>query len=322
MEELFSLGEAVLEGRLPLKALEEYPEGKPLRRAVENPFRRSALLISADRLKHLRKAFSRPADVLIFNLEDGVSDDRKAFARLFLKKFLLSVPFDGSKEVVVRINPSDSPYFWDDLTAVLPTLPHAIRLSKVRTPEEVVNLDKIISAFELSRGVKQGTIKIHLSIETPQAVKKLSSIVSASTRVEAVYLGILDLYAELGISQRYTSSDFARFVKCRFVFEARSLRVYPIGPAYQEYQDLEGFEREALEEKSLGFAGKSCISVRQVEVANRVFSPSKEEIEEAKRIVELYEKALKEGKGGVVYGGLFVDQPIYKDALNKLKFAT
>jgi citrate lyase subunit beta/citryl-CoA lyase len=63
-----------------------------------------------------------------------------------------------------------------------------------------------------------------------------------------------------------------------------------------------------------------CISVKQVKVANEVFSPTEEEIEEARKIVELYERALKEGKGGVTYKGKFIDQPIYRDALNILRF--
>jgi citrate lyase subunit beta/citryl-CoA lyase len=322
MEELFKLGEAVLEGKLPLEALRDYPERRPRRVPVENPFKRSALIVSADRLRHLKKAFLRPADVLIFNLEDGVSDSHKPFARLFLRKFLLNTDFDGSKEVVVRVNAPDSPYYWDDLTAILPAVPHAIRLSKVRSVEDVITLDKVISAFERSRGVQEGFIKIQLSVETPQAVKRLSQVVAASPRVNAVYLGILDLFAELGVSQRLTDSHLARYLKCKFVFEARSFRVYPIGPAYQQFEDLEGFEREALEEKSLGFAGKMCISVKQVEIANKVFSPSEEELREAEEIVKLYEEALKEGRGGVTYKGLFIDQPIYKDALNKLRFSS
>lgn len=321
MEELFNIAEAVLEGKESIDKLKEFPEKKPERKKVENPFKRSALIVSGDRVKHLRKVFMRPADVIIFNVEDGVADSRKPFARLLIRKLLLNTELDGSKEVVIRINPIDSPHFYDDITELLPAVPHAVRLSKVRSSVEVAALDKIISAFELSKGLEKGFIKIQLSVETPQAVEGLSEILSVSERINAVYLGILDLFAELSLPQKYQSEKLGKFVRSSFVFTSRAHGVYPIAPAYQDYKDLEGFEREAQLEKEMGFAGKMCISVSQVEVSNRVFSPSQEEVEEARNIVELYEKAHLEGKGGITYNGKFIDQPIYRDALNILHFS-
>ncbi len=320
LDELFDTAERVLEGKESVEKLKEFPEGKPVRKVVENPFKRSALIVSGDRVKHLRKVLSRPADVIIFNVEDGVSDEKKPFARLLIRKLLLNTDFDGSKEIVVRINPIDSRFFYDDLTELLPALPHGIRLSKVRSPEDVVALDRLISAFETARGIEKGFIKIQLSIETPEAVERLTEILSASERINAVYLGILDLFGELSLPQKFQSGKLGEFVRESFVFHSRSRGVYPIAPAYQDYKDLEGFEEEAKAEREMGFAGKMCISVKQVDVANRVFSPAEEEIEEAREIVRVYEEALKEGKGGVAYKGKFIDQPIYKSALNTLRF--
>ncbi|TCK02895.1 HpcH/HpaI aldolase/citrate lyase family protein [Phorcysia thermohydrogeniphila] len=322
LEELFDVAEKVVEGVEGIESLEKFPEeAEPLRKPFENPFRRSALIVSGDRPRHLKKVFLREADVIIFNVEDGVAESNKKFARLLLKKFLKNVPFDGNKEVVIRINPLDSAFFWEDVLELLPVVPHAIRLSKVEKPEDVVVLDGIMKAYELSAGLPEKSIKIQLSIETGKAVERLSEILSASERINAAYLGILDLFADLGLSQELTkSSPLATYLKSKFVSTCRAFNVSPIAPAYQDYADLEGFEKEALEEKELGFAGKMCISVKQVGIANRVFSPTEEEIEEAKRIVALYERALKEGRGGITYNGKFIDQPIYRDAINKLKF--
>ena len=321
MEELFKLAEEVLEGKRSLEELSNYPEELKERKEVENPFKRAALIVSADRVNHLKKALQREADVIIFNLEDGVSDERKPFGRLLLRKFLANTPLTGEKEVVVRINPISSPHFWEDITQILPALPHAVRLSKVSTPEDVIALDRLVTAFEKSTGAPAGFIKIHLSIETPEAVLNLPQILKASERVEAAYLGILDLFAGLGVSQRLAGKRLGDFVREKFAFECRACKVHPIGPAYQDYEDLEGFKEEALKEKELGFSGKMAISVRQAGIATKIFSPDPEEIEEAKRIVELYEKALKEGKGGITFNGKFIDQPIYRDALNTLRFS-
>ena len=321
LDRLFELAEKFLEGDASLEELKKFPERSPERVPFEKGIRRSVLLVSADRPRHLKKVFARPADVLNFNLEDGVAEKNKAFARLLLRKFLLNVPFDGSKEIVIRINPLNSPYSWDDMFVVFPTIPHAIRLSKVQSYKDVVALDGVITAFEKAYELPPNTVKIQLSIETASALESLEKILTSSPRITVAYLGILDLFADLDISQeKIYSSPLSAHIKSRFALTCRSLRIVPIAPAYQNYEDLEGFEKEALEEKELGFEGKMCISVRQVEIANKVFSPSMEEIKEAKKIVELYEEALKEGKGGITYKGKFIDQPIYRDALNKLKY--
>lgn len=322
MEKFFELAENVVKGLRTLSDLKSFEEERRERKPLENPFKRSALIVSGDRIEHLRKVFTRNADVLIFNVEDGVSDERKDLARWILRKFLVNSSFDGSKEIVIRVNSIDSPFFWDDLTVLLPVVPHGIRLSKVKSPQEVYALDRLISSFERSEGVPEGFIKIQLSIETPQALLNLGDLIEASNRVNAVYLGILDMFSALSIPQRLSSGKLGEYVRERFVFEARSKGVYAIAPAFQDYENLKGFEAEALSERELGFSGKMCISVRQVEIANKVFSPSPEEIEEAKEIVEVYERALKEGKGGVAYKGRFLDQPVYKGALNILRFCS
>ncbi len=322
VDRLLELAERFLEGNATLEEIRKFPEFSPERVPFKGNLRRSALIVSADRPRHLRKVFLRPADVLVFNLEDGVAEKNKNFARLLLRKFLLNVPFDGSKEVVVRINPLDSSYSWEDIFEILPTLPHAVRLSKVKSQKDVVALDGALTAFEKAYNLPLGTIKIHLSIETASAFEFLEKILTSSSRVTVAYLGILDLFADLDISQDriYSSSPLSVHVKSKFVLTCRSLRVIPIAPVYQNHEDLEGFEKEAFEDKELGFEGKMCISVRQVKIANKVFSPSNKEIEETKEIVRLYEEALKEGKGGITYKGRFIDQPIYRDALNKLRF--
>jgi len=322
LEKLFELAEKVAEGKEGIEKLKAFVESESVvRKSFENPFRRSALIVSGDRPKHLRKVFQREADVIIFNVEDGVADSNKGFARLLLRKFLRNVSFDGSKEVVIRVNPLNSEFFWEDILELLPIVPHAVRLSKVEKPADVVVLDGIIKAYELSAGLPENTIKIQLSIETGKAIERLPEILSASDRVNVAYLGVLDLFADLGLSQELTkSSHLTTYLKAKFVSTCRAFNVSPIAPAYQDYTDLEGFEREASEEKELGFTGKMCVSVKQVGIANKVFSPTEDEVEEAKEIVELYEKALKEGKGGVTYRGKFIDQPIYRDALNKLRF--
>ena len=98
VEELLSVAEKIVEGKEEVEKLKDFPESSDLiRKPFENPFRRSALIVSGDRPKHLKKVFQREADVIIFNVEDGVAESNKKFARLLLRKFLKNVSFDGSK---------------------------------------------------------------------------------------------------------------------------------------------------------------------------------------------------------------------------------
>ncbi|SNR68276.1 HpcH/HpaI aldolase/citrate lyase family protein [Desulfurobacterium atlanticum] len=297
------------------------PKKEILREPVKKLFIRSAILVSGDKIKHLKKIVERDVDIIIFNLEDGVSDKNKPIARKILKIFLSNINPEN-KQIVVRLNPIDSSFFFDDICEILPAIPHGIRLSKVETPEDVIALDKIITAFEKKIGIRENTIKIHLSIETGKSIQNLKEILQSSKRIETAYLGILDLFSDLKLPQSaIKTSPTAKFLKANFVTTCRSYNVYPVAPAYQNYKDLEGFEKECMEDKIIGFSGKSCISIKQTEIANLIFSPSEEEIEKARKIVELYKKAEEKGEGGITFNGLFIDQPIYKDALNILKLS-
>ncbi|WP_456397779.1 HpcH/HpaI aldolase/citrate lyase family protein [Desulfurobacterium sp.] len=319
LEKFFEAAEKAVETG-NIKELTPFENSIKTRTPVNKRFIRSAILVSGDRIKHLRKIFERDVDIIIFNLEDGVADSRKKIARKIIK-ILLSIKDDiTDKEIVVRINPINSPFFYEDIAEILPSIPHAIRLSKVESEKEIIAVDTIISSFEKSKRISENTIKIHLSIETGKGLTNLEKILSASKRIETAYLGILDLFSNLSLPQNLIEkSPTTSYIKTQFVTICRTFSVNPVAPAYQNYKDLEGFEKECKEDQIIGFSGKSCISIKQTEIANRIFSLSKEEIEKAKRIVELYEKAKEEGKGGVTLEGLFIDQPIYKDALNFLK---
>ncbi|WP_457567258.1 HpcH/HpaI aldolase/citrate lyase family protein [Desulfurobacterium sp.] len=319
MEDFFKAAERAVETG-DLKELEKFKTPAiTCREPVKKRFIRSAILVSGDRIKHLQKIFDRDVDIIIFNLEDGVADTKKKIARKIIKTLLL-LKDTRDKEIVVRINPIDSPFFYEDITEILPAVPHAIRLSKVKSEKEVTALDTIIGSFEKSQNIPAGTIKIHLSIETGNGLKNLEKILKASDRIETAYLGILDLFSDLNLPQTLIEqSPTATYIKTTFVTTCRAFNINPVAPAFQNYKDLENFEKECIQDKITGFNGKSCISVKQAEVANRIFTPEREEIQLAQTIVKLYEDAVKNGKGGITYNGLFIDQPIYRDALNILK---
>jgi citrate lyase subunit beta/citryl-CoA lyase len=192
-------------------------------------------------------------------------------------------------------------------------VPDAIRIPKVRTAQEVEQACRLVDP----------AIRIHLSIETGEALKKLADL-RVEERVDTVYLGILDLCADLGLPQSVITpgNPTASYLLSRFLVDALTAGFHPVSFVYQEYKDLETFEKWCLQERSMGFSSKGCISPGQVELANRVFAPKSEERARAITIVRCFEEEAIKGNTGFVheqYG--FIDEPVYRGALAVLAAA-
>ncbi len=289
-------------------ALEERLPSSVAPRSAAGRLRRSALMVSAHRVKHLNKLDELAADMAIINLEDGVAPEEKPRARALAGLFVAAARAARS-ELVVRVNPMGEGGE-EDIELINRAMPDAIRIPKVRTPEEVAR----------ACGLIDPAIRIHLSIETGAALKNLPEL-RVEERVDTAYLGILDLSADLGLPQSIMTPDnpTAHHLLSRFLVDARIAGMHPVSFVYQEYKDLDTFEQWCLLEKRMGFTSKGCISPGQVEVANRVFAPDAVEIERARTIVRCFEAEAAKGNTGFVheeYG--FIDEPIYRGALTIL----
>lgn len=274
-------------------------------RPLTRTLRRSALMVSAHRVKHLNKLDVLAADMAIINLEDGVAPEEKPRARALAALFVSNAR-EAKSELVVRVNPIGEGGE-EDIRLINRVLPDAIRIPKVRTRQEVEKLCSLIDP----------SIRIHLSIETGDALKNLTNL-RVEERVDTVYLGILDLCADLRLPQSVITPDSptVHHLLSRFMVDSLIAGFHPVSFVYQEYKDLESFEQWCLLERKMGFSSKGCISPGQVELSNRVFSPNPDEIERAKIVVRCFEEEAAKGNTGFVheqYG--FIDEPIYRGAL-------
>ncbi|WP_281950688.1 HpcH/HpaI aldolase/citrate lyase family protein [Nitrosophilus kaiyonis] len=270
---------------------------------------KSALMVSAHQVKHMNKLDSLDADIAIINLEDGVSKELKPIALKMAAVFLSNIKSSNSM-LVVRINPLDEGGI-EEIEFLNRFKPDAIRVPKIRSKNDVKKALRYIDK----------DIDIHLSIETKEAFLNIEKL-KIDDRIKVFYLGILDLLSDLNIYQDILkiSNPTIDFILSKFLIETKSIDVFPISFVYQDYKNLEEFERWCIYEKDMGFEAKGCISPKQVEIANRIFSPSIEIIKKAKYIKDIFEKMSKEDITGFKdekYG--FIDEPIYKDALNILK---
>ncbi|NPA03907.1 MAG: CoA ester lyase [Epsilonproteobacteria bacterium] len=266
----------------------------------------SALLASAHNAKHLNKIDEVESDAIILNLEDGVAKEFKEIALLSAALFLQEAP-SNSPLLVVRVNPLEEGGA-EEIAFLNRFSPDAIRVPKIKTPKEV----------EIALSLVDENIFLHLSIETKEAFLNLEKL-KVDGRVDKFYLGILDLLADLKIPQKVLriSNPTIDYILSRFLIVSSALDSQAISFVFQDYKNLEEFEEWCRYELEMGIEAKACITPAQVEIVNRIFKSF--DIERARYIKEQFEKMQQKGITGFSdekYG--FIDEPIYKDALNIL----
>lgn len=279
--------------------------------SYRKPGGRSALMVSANRPKHLNKLRQLAADVAVVNLEDGVSPEEKPMAARMAALFISRMDRTGP-QVVVRVNPLGEGAE-EEIALFNKVKPDAIRIPKIHTPEEVERACSLIDP----------SIAVHLSIETKEAWQNLERL-RTEERVDTFYLGVLDLLVSLELPQSvvHMENPTIQYILSRFLVATKATGARPVSFVYQDYEDLSTFRDWCMLEKEMGYRSKGCISPKQAEVANQVFSPSKREIARAEKIVQLFEEQAAAGVTGFSdpeFG--FIDEPIYKGARVVLKAA-
>ena len=275
---------------------------------TSNDFR-SVLMLSCNNIKHLTKIESIEADCIMLNLEDGVSKEDKPFALVSCAIFLSKLS-TCSKKLVVRVNSLDT-IGYEEITYLNQFMPDAIRVPKINTPQEV----------KAVRALLNEDIELHLSIETAKAWHNLKDL-RIDRNITTFYLGILDLFADIKLSQSLIKRDNQTmlYMLSHFLITCKTMGIKPVSFVYQDFKNLEEFKRWLELEKSMGYDSKGCISPQQALHVDKVFVNSVKELNRAKVIVKLFEMHKAEGVTGFVdeeYG--FIDEPIYKGALAVLK---
>lgn len=269
---------------------------------------RSTLVTPASSLKMMEKAVGAEGDILIFDLEDAVAPAQKASARENILNTLGKIDFKN-KEWGIRINGVHTPYFFDDLLLLLEiSRPLTVVLPKADRREDVVILDAMVSQLE-SKQSALSPLKIHVLIESSSGLEKVSEVCSASSRVTAVIFGAGDYTADTGA---YLTRNGLFYPRSRIVVGAALAGIQAIDYVFPDFRNLEALEEDALMGKELGFTGKWAIHPAQVEVINKVFSPTLEEVKKAKKIIKAYEEAKAKGIGAISVDNQMIDEAVLK----------
>ena len=243
----------------------------------------------------------------MLDLEDSVSMAEKDTARLLVYNALRSVDY-GDIEMVVRINPLNTPYGKKDVEAMVKAGVHVIRMPKTETAEEVREVEREIEKVEKEIGA-EGRTKIMAAIESALGVVNAYAIATASPRMMGIALGAEDYCANLK-TQRTPDGDELRLARETIVVAARAAGIDALDTVYSNLNDMDTFRKEVEFIKTLGFDGKSIINPRQIEIVNDVFAPKPKDIEKARAIVAAIKEAEAKGSGVISLNGKMIDRPV------------
>ena len=281
--------------------------------------RRSMLFLPGNNPNMLINGNCLGSDAVIFDLEDAVSPAEKDAARILVRNTMRYMDFTGC-EIIVRINSIDTPYWKQDIDAILPEKPALILLPKTGTAQDALEADAYITQVEEKLGMPRNTVGLMPLIETAMGVENAYAIASSTKRVQALFLGAEDLTADLQCKRTKEGKEI-EYARTRLVVAARAAGVDVYDTPFTDVNDDEGIVKDAEYAKALGFTGKSSISPRHVEVINSVFSPTQKDVDYAYEVMEAIALAKAQGKGAIALHGKMIDAPIVTRAQRTIDMA-
>jgi citrate lyase subunit beta / citryl-CoA lyase len=262
--------------------------------------RRSALYVPGSNLRAMEKSKTLAADVLIFDLEDAVAPDAKRDARIQVLNAVKAGGY-GQRGLVIRVNGLNTPWGYADLVAASTGGADAILLPKTENVESVRQAQTVMAASDAP-----DDLAIWCMMETPRAMLNAEAIAGASPRVTCFVMGTSDLANDL--HAQHTRDRLPMLTSLGLcMLAARAYGLAILDGVHLDLEDMAGFEEACRQGHDLGFDGKTLIHPKTIEIANRVFAPSREEVDWAERIIAAHAAALAEGKGIVVVDGRLVE---------------
>ncbi len=291
---------------------------------------RSLIFIPGNNQRFLEKSKTVGSDIICFDLEDSVPFEEKETARNLVSKTINDIgKSDGShgKAVVsVRINAPDSELAANDLKKIILDGIDAIVIPKVETDCQIVRISNIIKTLEKENDIPNDFIKLIPSIESALGVVNAYSIAKSDPRVSSLVFGIFDFLHNMKIDgnddEVLTGYLYGR---AKVPVDARAAGVDSIDSIWQNIDDMDGLERDLVFGKKLGYTGKCIIHPSQINLAHKVFAPSLQDIQWAKKVVSILDESMMDGKtkgttaattkiGAVNLEGKMIDAVHYKQA--------
>jgi len=277
--------------------------------------RRCELSTPGSSEKMIEKALGTAADVVFLDLEDAVAPNQKADARGKVIQALRTLDW-GRKTRAIRMNNIETEYAYQDVIEVVEKAGEHLDLiiiPKVKAARDVFWVDTLLTQIE-TRLRRKKKIALEVLIEEVQALINVEEIARSSPRLEAIIFGPGDFSASQGVrmttiggSVTTYPGDIWHYARSKIVVAARAAGIDAIDGPYADFRHPDGYREEAIRSVTMGFSGKWAIHPSQIEIANEVYSPAKEEVERARRLEAAYAKAEAEGLGAITFEGVMID---------------
>lgn len=286
---------------------------------IKERLRRTMMLVPGNNPAMVKDAGIYGADSIMFDLEDAVSMAEKDAARDLVYEALQTQDY-GDAELVVRVNGQDTPYYANDVRAMVKAGIDVVRLPKAEDAEMVKKLDADITAAEKEFGREEGSTMLMAAIESAKGVINAYQIASASDRMMGIALSAEDYTTDMK-THRYPDGAELEFARNMVLHAARAAGVAAFDTVFTNMNDTEGFYRETEYIHQLGFDGKSLVNPRQIPMVNKVYEPTKKEIENAKNVENAIKEAKLKGSGVISMNGQMVDRPVVLRAERVMRLA-
>jgi len=280
---------------------------------MSNYLLRSLLFVPSHNWRLMDSATKSDADVLLLDIEDSVQPmSNKQIARDTIKEYIESNKFSGRK-IFPRVNDRESGQLLKDITQLTIEGIDGFMYPKSKKGEDVYFFDKLLETIEYEKGIAIGTFKIIPLIETASAVMNVQEICLASKRVIAIAYGSEDFITDLeGIHDYEHESLFTP--RALIAMGARATGVIPIDTVHVRVHDLEDLKKNLIVSRNLGFEGMLVLNPKEIPLVHQYYSPSQQEVENAREMLRLAKDAQKDGEGVAIKNGKFIGPPMIKAA--------
>jgi len=267
--------------------------------------RRSLLFMPGSNARALEKARNLPSDGIILDIEDSVAPEAKGLARDQIGQAIAAGGF-GRREVWIRTNAPDSPWWSDDIAMAAKTRPDGILVPKISSAEDLA-----IIARCLHEAGAESSIRVWAMIETARAVLHAEELAAASRNVEPRLAGFVfgpnDISRETRIRMQPGRAAMVPMIThCILATRAYGLDILD-GP-YSDFSNFNGFGQECTQARDLGFDGKTLIHPGQIEACNAIFTPPAEEVAHARKIIAAFDRPENASRGAISLDGQMVER--------------
>ncbi|MFA5832912.1 MAG: aldolase/citrate lyase family protein [Bacteroidota bacterium] len=277
--------------------------------AERDSMRRTRLYLPGNEPHFFLNASLHKPDCIILDLEDSVSPNEKDAARILVRHAFQNVNFENA-ERSVRIN--SLPAGLEDLKQIICHNVQTILIPKCESAAQVAEVDSAIHHILKEQKKKRNIFLIPI-IESALGVVRAFEIASASESVCGLAIGLEDYTADIGVERTKVGTE-SLFARSTVINAAKAAGIQALDSVFSDVTDETGLRQSVLEAKAIGFEGKGCIHPRQINIIHKVFAPTEKEIEYARRVVEAFNTAKKNGSGVVALGSKMIDAPVVKRA--------